>query len=127
MPLADVRNTVPANVQSVLQADEKVYYYGSGSGCFGGGSSYVVVTDERVVGSAIQPGGCLGGSKTGTVSLPLEHVSSVRTATTGGCLGIGGTQTVVVASGTASNVFSTGDAQQAANVIQQAMREAKRR
>lgn len=127
MALEDVRSAVPANYQTVLQEDEKVYFYGSGSGCLGGGASYVLVTNERVVGSAIQPGGCLGGSSTGTVSLPLEHISSVQTSTTGGCLGIGASQTVIVASGTASNTFSTTNAQQAANVIQQAMREAKRR
>jgi hypothetical protein len=127
MALEDVRQSVPENVLHLVELDEKVYYYGSGSGCLGGGSSYVLVTNERVVGSAITPGGCLGGSKTGTVSLPLEHISSVETSTSGGCLGIGATQTVVVSSGTAENVFSTGNVQEAASIIQQAMREAKRR
>lgn len=127
MALDDIRETVPPNILGIVQQDERVYFYGSGSGCLGGGSSYVLVTNERVVGSAIKPGGCLGGGSTGTVSLPLEHISSVQTSTTGGCLSIGSTQTVVVSSGTASNVFSTNDAQQAANIIQQAMRESKRR
>ena len=53
MALDDVRGSVPANVLSVLQDDEKVYFYGSGSGCLGGSKSYVLVTNERVVGSAI--------------------------------------------------------------------------
>ena len=127
MALNDLRGTVPANIQGIIQPEERVYFYGSGAGCAGGGSSYVLVTNERVMGSAVKPGGCMGGTTTGTVSLPLEHISSVQTATNGGCLGIGATQTVIVSSGTASNVFSTTNAQQAASVIQQAMREAKRR
>jgi hypothetical protein len=127
MALQDIRSSVPANALALVDQDEKVYFYGSGKGCLGGGSSFVLVTNERVVGSAIKPGGCLGGSSTGTVNLPLEHISSIQTSSTGGCLGIGSTQTVVVASGTAENVFSTSNAQQAASLIQQAMREAKRR
>lgn len=126
MTLPDISGSVPANIQGLIQPEERVYFYGSGAGCTGGGASYVIVTNERVIGSAVKPGGCMGGATTGTVSLPLEHISSVRTATNGGCLGIGATQTVIVSSGTASNVFSTTNAQQAANVIQQAMREAKR-
>ncbi len=125
MPLEDIRISLPANVVSLVQEEEKVYFYGSGGVCLGGGSSFVIVTNERVVGSAIQPAGCLGGSSTGTVSLPLEHISSIQTSTTGGCLGIGSGQTVVVASGTAENTFSTTNAQGAASIIQQAMREAK--
>jgi hypothetical protein len=127
MALTDVRSSVPANLHSTIQGDEKVYFYGSGAGCLGSGASYVMVTNERVVGSAITPGGCLGGSATGTVSIPLEHISSVKTEKVGGCLGLGGRQTVVVSSGTASNVFSASDSQAAANVIQEAMRDAKRR
>lgn len=126
MPLEDIRASVPAKMLPLIQEDEKVFFYGSGTGCLGMGSSYIFVTNERVVGSAIKPGGCLGGSSAGTVSIPLEHVSSVQTSKVGGCLGIGGGQTVVVSSGTASNAFSTTDAQKAAGIIQQAMREAKR-
>lgn len=125
MALKDIRNTVPEDAESMLLPNEKVYYYGSGSGCLGGSKSYIVVTDSRVVGTAIEPSGCLGGGKTSTVDIPLEHISSTRTETTGGCLGLFSTQTVVVSSGTADNAFATSDAREAARVIQQARQEAK--
>jgi hypothetical protein len=128
MALEDIRTTLPAEIVNMLVADEKVYYYGTGSGCLGlGPKSYIVVTDSRVLGSAIQPGGCIGGGSTATVDIPLEHVSSTKTGTTGGCFGLFGTQTVEVASGTATNAFSTPNVQQAATVIQHALRELKRR
>lgn len=127
MELEDIRAHVPTQVTSKLLSDEKVYFYGAGSGCLGGAKSYIVVTDSRVLGSAIIPGGCFGGKNVSTVDIPLEHISSTRTGTTGGCLGLFASQTVDVSSGTATSTFSTNDAQRAASIIQQVLRDAKRR
>jgi hypothetical protein len=127
MAIQDIRSQVPAQIASSLLPEERVYFYGTGKSCLAGSKSYVAVTESRVMGSAEQPGGCLGMKQAETVDIPLEHVSSVRTSSSG-CL-FWKTGTVVVSSGTANNVFSAGkpeDAQRAAAILQQAMREARK-
>lgn len=128
MAMQDIRSQIPNQITNMLLDDERVYFYGTGKSCLGGSKSFVVVTESRVIGSAEEPGGCLGMKKAETVDIPLEHVSSVRTSASG-CL-FSKVGTVVVSSGTAHNVFSAGkpeDAQRAATIIQQAMRDARNR
>lgn len=128
MPMDDIRSQVPGQIGNMLLSDERVYFYGTGQSCLGGSKSFIAVTDTRVIGAAEEPGGCLGMKKAVTVDIPLEHVSSVKTSSSG-CL-FSKVGTVVVSSGTANNVFSAGkpeDAQRAATIIQQAMRDVRKR
>lgn len=102
----DIRSQVPSQIGNMLLPDERVYFYGTGQSCLGGSKSFVAVTDTRVIGAAEEPGGCLGMKKVATVDIPLEHVSSVKTSSSG-CL-FSKVGTVVVSSGTAASVFSAG-------------------
>lgn len=125
----DIRGEVPTQVVNSLLEEERIYYFGSAKSCLGGSKTFIAITDQRVFGMAEQPGGCLGRKNLATVDIPLEHVSSVRTAS-GGCLLAPRTGQVIVSSGTANNPFrvgSTDSAQRAVSVLQQAMREARKR
>lgn len=124
MELRNVRDTVPADMARRLVADEPVYFFAQGGGCLGGSSSYFLVTDQRVMGSAVRSGGCLGiGASTTNVDIPLQQISSVNSES-GGCLflrhGV-----LMVNSGTASNAMRVNNmqtAEDAASVLQQVLR-----
>lgn len=119
---------LPAWAKKRLLPEERVYFYGAapGGGCFGGGqpNSWLVVTDSRVLGLSQAPrGGCLGGTKDDSVDIPLQHVSSVKVSSEGGCLS-SRRGVLVVSSGTATCTFGIGEQQStgAASVIHEALR-----
>ncbi|MCC7291934.1 MAG: hypothetical protein IT449_07730 [Phycisphaerales bacterium] len=125
--MEDIRSQVPSQIASMLLSEERVYFYGSGKGCLSRTKSFITITDSRVIGAVELPGGCVSRKQVATVAIPLEHISSVKTASSG-CL-FSKVGTVVVSSGTANNVFQVGrpsDAQRATTMLQQAMTDVRK-
>ena len=86
METQDIRSAIPSDIRGRLLPDEKVLYYASGGGCLQGPRTYFLITESRVMISAVRKGGCLGiGASTSALDIPLEHISSVGTETSG-CL-----------------------------------------
>ena len=128
MSTQDIRDTVPPDVRKRLLPDEKVLYYASGGGCLQGPRTYFLITDSRTMLSAVRPGGCLGiGSSTAALDIPLEHITSVGTETSG-CL-FSRSGVVSVSSGTASErvVLATPKAAEEASAkLQMVLRERRK-
>ena len=124
MEIRNIRGSVPPEIARRLVPDEPVYFFASGGGCLRGPSTYFVVTDQRVMGSAIRSSGCLGiGASTVNVDIPLQQISSVDTEA-GGCL-FSKYGVVTVRSGTAANAMRVDNrqtAEEATSVLQQVLR-----
>lgn len=90
--LLDIKETVPVDITGRLLSGEPVYYYSVGkSGCLGlGGKEWFALTNRRVL-MTTRKGGFLGmGGSSGTIDIPLEHVSAVASTVVKGCLGSSG-------------------------------------
>lgn len=114
---------LPARIAQRLLDDERVLFYGEdGGGCLSGPRLWFMVTDSRVSGLAVEPGGCLCGTQYHDVDIPLRQISSVHVDGQRRASGI------VIASGTAKTEFGLrlSDAQEAARVVQLAIRNGSR-
>ena len=124
----DIRETIPLDLRNRLLGDEKVLYYASGGGCLKGPRTYFLITDSRAMLSASQKGGCLGiGASTTALDIPLEHITSVGTETSGCAFIRSGV--VSVSSGTASErvVLSTiKSAEEASLTLQKILKERRK-
>jgi hypothetical protein len=116
----------------MLADGERVYYYCTSKGCLGLKKTFFVITDSRVICSVTEKSGCLGllglFKSSGTLDIPLEHISGTQVSS-GGCVFFKG-GSVAVQSGTASNSLETQtkeEAQEVAGVLQNAMREIKKK
>lgn len=123
--MEDYKDMVPLDIQKRLLPEEKVLYYASGGGCLQGPRTYFLITDHRTMLSAIRPGGCIGiGSTTTALDIPLEHITSVGTETSGCFFSRSGL--VSVSSGTATEsvqLASPKDAEDASVTLQRILRE----
>lgn len=129
MQTRDLRDIIPLDIRNRLLPEEKVLYYASGGGCLRGSRTYYLITDNRAMMSATRKSGCLGiGSSTSALDIPLEHITSVGTETSG-CLFLR-SGVVLVSSGTASErvVLNTPESAQEASVtLQKILRDRKAR
>ena len=125
METQDIRATIPSDIRNRLLPDEKVLYYASGGGCLRGPRTYFLITDNRAMLTAVRKGGCLGiGASTGALDIPLEHITSVGTETSG-CL-FTRSGVVSVSSGTASErviLTTPKSAEEASITLQKILRE----
>lgn len=125
MQSQDIRATIPTDIRNRLLPDEKVLYYVSGGGCLQGPRTYFLITENRVTLTAVRKGGCLGiGASTAALDIPLEHITSVGTETSG-CL-FNRSGVVSVSSGTASErveLTTPKSAEEASMVLQKILRE----
>ncbi|HUX48099.1 MAG TPA: hypothetical protein VMV76_02825 [Dehalococcoidia bacterium] len=128
MGTGDIRATIPSNIRDRLLPDEKVLYYASGGGCLRGPRTYFLITDSRAMLSAVRKGGCLGiGASAEALDIPLEHITSVGTKTSGCFFARSGV--VSVSSGTASEevVLTTPkSAEEASITLQKILRERRK-
>lgn len=124
----DLRARIPSDIRNRLLIDEKVLYYASGGGCLRGPRTYFLITNDRTMLSAKRRSGCLGiGSSTTNLDIPLEHITSVGTETSG-CLFLR-SGVVSVSSGTASEhvvLSSPQSAEEASLTLQKILRERRR-
>ena len=123
--MENYQDMVPPDIQKRLLPDEKVLYYASWGGCLQGPKTYFLITDHRTMLSALEKGGCFGtGSSTKALDIPLEHITSVGTETSG-CL-FSRSGIVTVSSGTATEsvpLASPKDAEDASIALQKILRE----
>ncbi len=110
---------LPARIAQRLLDGERVLFYGEGGGgCLSGPRLWFLVTDARVSGLAVEPGGCLAATKYHDVDIPLRQISSVHVD------GQRRTSGIVTASGTAKTEFALKltNAQETARIVQMAIR-----
>jgi hypothetical protein len=126
--LIDIQEQVPTTITSRLLAGEPVYYYSAGSGgCLPGmgPKEWFALTNRRVLMTRSESG-MLGMRKmTGTIDIPLEHVSSVGSVVVKGCLGTSGA-ILVQSTGAAENraiVRNRQDADLGTSYVQQTLHE----
>jgi hypothetical protein len=126
--MQDIKDTISNDIRNRLLPDEKVLYYASGGGCLRGPRTYFLITDARCMLSAVRKSGCLGmGASTAALDIPLEHVTSVRTETSGCLFNRSGVVSVSSGSATESVVLTTPkSAEEASIALQNILRERRK-